>query len=136
MRFAAVASAVEAMMQESVTDGNPESRCKRVDSEAMSRRVNRTKMAMDNSDIQTDPPSRLQVHPTPPGFKRLPEIQAPTLIIFGDQDVPGMQFVAQQLHTKIHGSSLVEIPGADHIVNMSKPSEFNQIVQDFLRKQA
>ncbi len=45
MRFAAVASAVEAMMQESVTDGNPESRCKRVDSEAMSRRVNRTENA-------------------------------------------------------------------------------------------
>ena len=42
VRFAAVASAIEAMVQESVTDGNPESRRRRVNSEAMSRRVNRT----------------------------------------------------------------------------------------------
>jgi hypothetical protein len=28
VRFAAVASAIEAMVQESVTDGNPESRCR------------------------------------------------------------------------------------------------------------
>ncbi len=93
------------------------------------------KMAMDNSHIHTDPPSRLQVHPTPPGFKRLQEIQAPTLIIFGDRDVPGMRLVAQQLHTKILRSELVEIHGADHIVNMSKPDEFNRIVLDFLKKQ-
>ncbi len=92
------------------------------------------KMAMDNSHIHTDPPSRLQVHPTPPGFKRLSKIQAPTLIIFGDRDVPGMRLVAQQLHTKIPSSELVEIHGADHIVNMSKPNEFNRVVQDFLKK--
>lgn len=92
------------------------------------------RMAMDNSHIHTDPPSRLQVHPTPPGFKRLQEIQAPTLIIFGDRDVPGMRLVAQQLHAKIPGSELVEIQGADHIVNMSKPDEFNRVVLDFLKK--
>ncbi len=94
------------------------------------------KMAMDNSHIHTDPPSRLQVHPTPPGFKRFSEIRTPTLIIFGDQDVPGMRLVAQQLHTKIPGSELVEIQGADHIVNMSKPDEFYRTVLDFLRKRA
>jgi 3-oxoadipate enol-lactonase len=92
------------------------------------------KMAMDNSHIHTDPPFRLQVHPTPPGFKRLSEIQAPTLIIFGDRDVPGMRLVAQQLHTKIPGSELVEVHGADHIANMSKPDEFNRTVLDFLKK--
>ncbi len=93
------------------------------------------KMAMENSHIHTDPPSRLQVHPTPPGFKRLQKIRAPTLIIFGDRDVPGMRLVAHQLHTKIPGSELVEIKGADHIVNMSKPDQFNRIVLDFLKKQ-
>ncbi len=92
------------------------------------------KMAMDNSHIHTDPPGRLQVHPTPPGFKRLSEIRAPTLIIFGDRDVPGMRFVAQHLHRKVAGSELVEVHGADHIVNMSKPNEFNQIVLDFLKE--
>ncbi len=92
------------------------------------------KMAMDNSHIHTNPPSQLQVHPTPPGFKKLSKIRAPTLIIYGDQDVPGMRLVAQQLHTKIPGSELVEIHGADHIVNMSKPDEFNRTVLDFLKK--
>ncbi len=92
------------------------------------------KMAMDNSHIHTDLPSRLQAHPTPPGFKRLSEIQAPTQIIFGNRDVPGMRLLAQQLHTKIPRSELVEIKGADHIVNMSKPNEFNRIVLEFLKK--
>lgn len=90
-------------------------------------------IAMDNSHIQTDPPGRLQVHPNPPGFKRLTEIRVPTLVIIGHRDIRGMRFIAQQLHARIPGSNLVEVSGADHIVNMSKPNEFNRVVLDFLK---
>ena len=90
-------------------------------------------IAMDNSHIQTDPPGRLQVNPNPPGFKRLTEMRVPTLVMIGDRDIRGMRFIAQQLNTRIPGSNLVEVSGADHIVNMSKPNEFNRIVLDFLK---
>jgi pimeloyl-ACP methyl ester carboxylesterase len=89
-------------------------------------------IATDNSHIHTDPPGRLQVNPNPPGFKRLAEIRIPTLVMIGDRDVRGMRFIAQQLHARIPGSSIVEVPGADHIVNMSQTRAFNRIVLDFL----
>jgi pimeloyl-ACP methyl ester carboxylesterase len=47
----------------------------------------------------------------------------------------GMRFIAQQLHARIPGSRLTEVSGADHIVNMSKPNEFNRIVLEFLKNQ-
>ncbi len=73
----------------------------------------------------------------PPHTTRLQEVPGnpcATLIIFGDRDVPGIRLVAQQLHTKIPRSELIEIHGADHIVNMSKPNEFNRVVLEFLKK--
>ena len=89
-------------------------------------------IAMENSHIQINPPERLQVNPNPPGFKRLGEIQTPTLVLIGDRDIHGMRFIARQLHERIPGSTLVEIPGADHIANTSKPGEFNRVVLEFL----
>jgi pimeloyl-ACP methyl ester carboxylesterase len=68
----------------------------------------------------------------PPGFKRLAEIRVPTLVMIGDRDVRGMRFIAQQLHARILGSSIVEVPGADHIVNMSQTRALNRILLDFL----
>ena len=93
-------------------------------------------IATDNSHIHTDPPQKWQVHPDPPGFERLTEISVPTLVMIGDRDVLGMRFIAQQLHARIPASRLAQVSGADHIVNMSKPKEFNRIILEFLENQA
>lgn len=87
---------------------------------------------LDNSHVQKDNPGKLQVSPEPPAFKRLSEIHAPTLIIIGDRDVPGMRFISDQVHSRIPGSKKLVINGADHIVNMSKPEEFNNALVKFL----
>ncbi len=89
-------------------------------------------IALENSHTQKENPGRLQVSPQPPAFKRLSDIRAPTLIIIGDRDVRGMRYIADDAHSKIPGSRRLVIPGADHIVNMSKLEEFNRAVSEFL----
>ncbi len=89
-------------------------------------------IAMDNSHTQKENPGKLQVSPQPPAYKRLSEIRAPTLVIIGDRDVRGMRYITDDVHSKIQGSKKLMIPGADHIVNMSRPDEFNKAVLEFL----
>jgi pimeloyl-ACP methyl ester carboxylesterase len=89
-------------------------------------------IALDNSHILNNHPGKLQVSPDPPAFKRLSEVQVPTLLIIGDRDVEGMRMIMERLHGMIAGSKKVVITGADHIVNASRPDEFNQALYDFL----
>ncbi len=89
-------------------------------------------IALENAHVQVDNPWKFQVHPDPPGYERLAEIRAPTLVMVGDRDVKGMLSIAETLHSRISGSEKVVVHGADHIVNMSRPAEFNRSVLDFL----
>jgi 3-oxoadipate enol-lactonase len=68
----------------------------------------------------------------PRAIKRLGEIQVPTLIIVGDQDVSEFLKLADLVAEGIAKAEKVVIPGAAHLPNMEKPEEFNRIVLDFL----
>jgi 3-oxoadipate enol-lactonase len=68
----------------------------------------------------------------PPAVGRLAEIQAPTLVIIGDQDVPAMFSIVDLLATNVAAAKKVIVPGVAHFPNMEKPEAFNQIVLDFL----
>src|SRR5437899_6013443 len=94
-----------------------------------------TKIAMDNFHVHVDNPWKLQVPPEPRTWQRLSQIRIPTLLIIGDRDVPAQILMIDNIHTHIPGSKKVLIRGADHIVNMSKPDEFNRTVLEFLRTQ-
>ncbi len=64
--------------------------------------------------------------------ERLPAIEAPTLIIVGEDD-PGTPVAASQLmHEKISGSELVVLPGARHLSNIEAADGFNAALQAFL----
>jgi len=90
------------------------------------------KIATDNSNALVEPPwGKLQVSPQPPAFARLGDIKIPTLLIIGDKDVSGTM-VTKRLSSIIPGSKMVLLEGADHIVNMSKPREFDRTVLEFL----
>ncbi len=69
----------------------------------------------------------------PPAIKRLREIQAPTLIIVGEQDVLDILVIADLLQKHIARADTLVIPGAAHMVNMEQPGKVNQAVLDFLR---
>jgi pimeloyl-ACP methyl ester carboxylesterase len=63
----------------------------------------------------------------------LPHIDAPTLLLYGDEDERAPLTVAQDLHAAISDSRLVVLPGAGHVCNVEAPEEFNREVRSFLR---
>jgi 3-oxoadipate enol-lactonase len=100
--------------------------------------VNRERIrqiALDNFHVHVENPWKLQVPPEPRTFQRLSQISIPTLVIIGDRDVPPQILLTDNIHSHIPGSKRVLIPGADHIVNMSKPDEFNRTVLEFLKRE-
>ena len=94
-----------------------------------------TQIAMDNFHVQVENPWKLQVPPEPRTWHRLSQIRTPTLLIIGDRDVAPQIVMVDNIHSHIRASTKVLIQGADHIVNMSKPDEFNRTVLEFLRAQ-
>ncbi|WIG60308.1 MAG: Beta-ketoadipate enol-lactone hydrolase [Ktedonobacterales bacterium] len=68
----------------------------------------------------------------PPAAGRLSEIHAPTLVIIGDEDLPGVRATADKLATDISGARKAVIHNAAHVPNMERPDAFNRIVLDFL----
>jgi pimeloyl-ACP methyl ester carboxylesterase len=63
---------------------------------------------------------------------RLHEIKAPTLIVFGDLDVPYIQCAAEAYAAGIEGARKVVIPNAGHMCNMDEPESFNRLTLEFL----
>jgi pimeloyl-ACP methyl ester carboxylesterase len=68
----------------------------------------------------------------PPAAQRLGEIHVPTLVIIGDQDVPGLIRMAEFIAAGIPGARRVVMPDTAHAPNMERPAEFNHIVLSFL----
>jgi pimeloyl-ACP methyl ester carboxylesterase len=71
--------------------------------------------------------------PEPPAADRLPDVQAPTLLIVGDEDQPSVFAAADLLQRELPNVRKVVMHGAAHMPNMERPEEFNRIVLDFLR---
>ena len=63
----------------------------------------------------------------------LPEIDVPTLLIYGDADKRSHVAIGEELHARIPGSKLVVLPGPGHLVNLEAPERFNEEVRAFLR---
>jgi len=72
----------------------------------------------------------------PPAADRLGELQVPTLILIGAVDQPVMRRAADYMATHIADAQQVVIPDTAHLPSMEQPTHFNQIVLDFLAKQA
>ena len=62
----------------------------------------------------------------------LPEIHAPTLLVWGDADQRAPMNIGHQLETEIPGARLAVIPGAGHVSNLEAPAAFNAILHEFL----
>ena len=61
----------------------------------------------------------------------LGRISAPTLVMVGDDDLPGLEHTIA-LYGAIPNSELAVVPGTSHALPMEKPSLVNQLVLDFL----
>jgi len=67
---------------------------------------------------------------------RLPDVAAPTLLVWGKDDRVTPIDVAERFHALIPGSELVYITNCGHAPMLEHPATFSQIVGDWLREQA
>jgi 3-oxoadipate enol-lactonase len=67
----------------------------------------------------------------PPASARLVDIQAPTLVVVGEQDLNGIQGIADHLATTIPSARKVTLPNTAHVPNMERTETFNRLVLDF-----
>ena len=64
---------------------------------------------------------------------RLTDISCPTLIISGENELPGLQRAGDFMQGQIPEASAVTIKAAGHVVNLEQPQLFNQAVLSFLK---
>ena len=68
-----------------------------------------------------------------PDFRKiLPLIEAPTLLLWGDDDKRSPLSNGELMRDSIPGARLVVIPGAGHLSSAEQPERFNAAVREFL----
>jgi len=75
----------------------------------------------------------VEILPDPLPSERLGEIDCPTLVVVGEQDVPHFQMVAETLHREIKNTQYVKMEGLGHMANMENPAAFNRLLEAFLK---
>ena len=63
----------------------------------------------------------------------LPQIDVPTLLVYGAEDVRAPLAVAKDLEASIPPATLVVLPDVGHACNLEAPEAFNQAVRRFLQ---
>lgn len=69
----------------------------------------------------------------PAVHQRLGEITAPTLVINGLSDVPGIQAVSDLLAHGIKGARRIDLPDTGHLPPLERPEQVSAALLDFLR---
>lgn len=64
----------------------------------------------------------------------LGRIDVPTLLLWGEGDQRSSLSIAEELHERIPGSTLVLLPGVGHVSNLEAPAAFNDALRAFLQK--
>jgi 3-oxoadipate enol-lactonase len=68
----------------------------------------------------------------PPVNERLAEINCPTLVLVGDEDVDDMRAIATHIAESVDGARLAGIPNSAHLPSLEKPAEVNSLLLEFL----
>ena len=63
--------------------------------------------------------------------ERLAEVQAPALVLVGEEDVEDMHVLAARFAAGIARARRATIPGAAHLPNLEQPAAFDELVLDF-----
>src|SRR5262245_29346520 len=69
-----------------------------------------------------------------PVGERLSEIGCPTLVMVGEDDVPDMVEIAEQVAGAIEGAQLETIPRAAHLPSLERPDEVTPLLLTFLAR--
>lgn len=88
---------------------------------------------LDNRDVfESGFPLATLWKPVERAADRLGNVEAPALIVVGDEDDAAVKATAERLAAGIAGARTVVISGAAHMVNLDRPDDFNRIVLAFL----
>jgi 3-oxoadipate enol-lactonase len=68
--------------------------------------------------------------------ERIGEIQAPTLVLVGEEDVPDIRAIADRLAREIPNARFETIANTAHVPSMERPEEFDRLVLGFLEEVA
>jgi 3-oxoadipate enol-lactonase len=68
--------------------------------------------------------------------ERLGEVDAPVLVVVGEDDQPDLRAIAERLAREIPGARLATIANTAHVPSMERPREFDELVLPFLREVA
>jgi 3-oxoadipate enol-lactonase len=94
----------------------------------------RTMMRENAAEIFTDASAGHNRGIKPPAAGRLGSIAVPTTVLLGDRDEPSMSYIVRTIVRGIPGAQLVPVPGGDHLVNLSRPQEFDRSLHELLQK--
>jgi 3-oxoadipate enol-lactonase len=90
-------------------------------------------MVRDNAkEVFEERSGRYETREGGPAAARLKEIRVPTWILVGDRDNPAMPHCANFLARGIAGAKLQLVPGADHLLNLSRPDAFDTALHEFV----
>ena len=68
----------------------------------------------------------------PSALDRIDRVEAPTLLVVGERDLPDFHDVADRIAARLPGAERVLISGAGHVPNMEEPDRFDAAVLAFL----
>jgi 3-oxoadipate enol-lactonase len=72
--------------------------------------------------------------PEDPVNVRLEAIEAPTLVVVGDADVPDFLEIANRLEAELPDARKVVLPDTAHTIPLERPDEFRELALEFLRE--
>ena len=91
------------------------------------------RMAHDNGGVD-DLPDDLFIEPDRLAVERLEEVAVPTLVVIGDENPQDFDAIADEIVRRVPGARKTRIAGADHLVSLRRPAEFNEVVLQFLQE--
>ncbi|WP_073808904.1 alpha/beta fold hydrolase [Kitasatospora sp. CB01950] len=66
-----------------------------------------------------------------PGIEHLGLVQAPTTVVVGEHETDFTRRCALRISHGVSGTRRIDVPGADHFVNLTRPDAFHQLVTEF-----
>jgi 3-oxoadipate enol-lactonase len=91
----------------------------------------RTMVRENAKEVFEDRSGQFETREGGPAAGRLNEIRVPTRILVGDRDNPAMPHCANFLARGIPGATVQLVPGADHLLNLSRPEAFDAALRAF-----
>jgi pimeloyl-ACP methyl ester carboxylesterase len=70
----------------------------------------------------------------PPALQRLHQIQAPSLILIGQYELPDFHRISELLVQNLPNAQRTELAGVGHVVPLEAPAQFNEVVLQFLER--